>query len=304
MEYRMSPLPEERGKRSKKMASQRRQRIWDAVWSNVIVFLVTCLWLVPVIWVVCRAFDANDTGYISQTFFPTDWTFQHGNPFVHFVDLFKTTDFPIWLLNTFLVSLVNTVLTTLVTVLTAFILSRFRFKTRKFMMNLALILGMFPGFMAMIAVYLILNMLGLIGSIWSLLLYYVAGAGLGFFTCKGYFDTIGKEIDEAAKLDGASMVRIFFQIFLPLAKPMIIYTALLAFMAPWGDYILAGLVLTASNSQTVAVGLYNWMTPNNINNFFYKFCAGSIVVAIPTVALYISLQRFFIGGISAGAIKG
>ncbi|MCR5078594.1 MAG: sugar ABC transporter permease [Bacilli bacterium] len=290
--------------RPKKKHSQKAARIWDAIWSNLLVFIITLVWIIPVLWVVSRAFDAQETGYISKTFFPSVWTFQTGDPFVHFRELFTETDFPIWLRNTFIISVINTILTTLVTVLTAFILSRFRFKTRKLIMNVALILGMFPGFMAMIAVYLILNMLGLINSIWSLLLFYVAGAGMGFFTCKGYFDTIGKEIDEAAKLDGASMLRIFFQIFLPLAKPMIIYTALLAFMAPWGDYILAGIVLTSPENQTVAVGLYNWMDSNNINLYFYKFCAGCCIVAIPTVALYISLQRFFISGISAGAIKG
>lgn len=299
--------PSKNPQKKKSAKSLKAGRVWEAIWSNALTILITALWILPVVWIICKAFDGNNTsGYVSQTFFPTKWTFDN------FVTLFtrKTQssyilpDFVLWLLNTLLVSLINCVATTLVTILTAFILSRFRFKGRKGLMNIALILGMFPGFMAMIAVYLILNMIGLINSIWALLLFYVAGAGLGFFTSKGYFDTIGKEIDEAAMLDGASQLRIFFQIFLPLAKPIIIYTALMAFMSPWSDYILAGLILTGSNNQTVAVGLYNWMQPNNINNYFFMFAAGSVIVAIPTVTLYISLQRFFVSGISAGAIKG
>jgi len=291
-------LPERRDPSSRRR-SQKAGRVFEAVWSNALAMLLTALWMVPVVWIVCKAFDGNNAaGYVSQTFFPTSWTFDN------FIDLFANTPFLTWLFNTIVIALINCVATTLVTILTAFIFSRFRFRGRKALMNISLILGMFPGFMAMIAVYLILNMVGLINSIWSLLLFYIAGAGLGFFTSKGYFDTIGKEIDEAAMLDGASQVRIFFQIFLPLAKPIIIYTALLAFMAPWTDYILAGLVLSGDSSKTVAVGLYEWMSSTKINIYFFDFAAGCVVVAIPTVALYIGLQKFFVSGISAGAIKG
>ncbi len=295
-----------KSKKIKSRSNQTANARWDMIWSNALVIIVTLLWLVPVIWVVLRAFGKYDgQGYVSQTFFPTEYSMKN------FVDLFTykslrsnpLPDFVQWLLNTFIIAIVNTILTTFFTILTAYILSRFRFGGRKLMMNIALILGMFPGFMAMIAVYLILNMLNMINSIWSLLIYYVAGAGLGFFTAKGYFDTIGKELDEAAMLDGASKAKIFFKIFLPLAKPIIIYTALLAFMAPWSDYILAGLVLSGNN-QTVAVGLYNWMDVSNVNQFFGMFCAAAVIVAIPTVTLYISLQKFFISGISAGAVKG
>ncbi|OPZ37544.1 MAG: Maltose transport system permease protein MalG [Tenericutes bacterium ADurb.BinA155] len=282
--------------RSKKKNSQKAGRVWDAIWSNALTFILVIAWILPVVWIVLKSFDSRN-GYVYPDF-NISWSF------ANYTGLFTKTDFGKWLGNTVLVACVNCVATTFVTILTAFVLSRFRFKGRKALMNISLILGMFPGFMAMIAVYLILNMLGLINNIWSLLLFYVAGAGLGFFTSKGYFDTIGKEIDEAAMLDGASQLRIFFQIFLPLAKPIIIYTALIAFMAPWTDYILAGLVLTGSANETVAVGLYGWMDTMNINKYFNSFAAGCVIVAIPTVALYVGLQRFFVSGISAGAIKG
>lgn len=280
-----------------KKKSVRRGRIIDAIWSNALIVLLALIWLIPIIWVILASFSAQTT-FKSDTFFPTSYTI------ANYVDLFTKTDFPKWVLNTLIIAVCNTVLTTLFTVVTAFALSRFRFKTRKFFLNITLILGMFPGFMSMVAVFFILSDLKLINSIWSLLVYYVAGAGLGFFVCKGYFDTIPKDIDEALKMDGIPAAVSFVKVYLPLAMPIIIYTALLAFMAPWADYILAGLVLKSDSAKTVAVGLYGWMDKSKINDYFTKFAAGSVIVAVPITALYISLQRFFIEGISAGAVKG
>lgn len=280
-----------------KKKSVRRGRIIDAIWSNALIVLLALIWLIPIVWVILASFSAQTT-FKSDTFFPTSYTI------ANYVDLFTKTDFPKWVLNTLIIAVCNTILTTLFTVVTAFALSRFRFKTRKFFLNITLILGMFPGFMSMVAVFFILSDLKLINSIWSLLVYYVAGAGLGFFVCKGYFDTIPKDIDEALKMDGIPAAVSFIKVYLPLAMPIIIYTALLAFMAPWADYILAGLVLKSDSAKTVAVGLYGWMDKSKINDYFTKFAAGSVIVAVPITALYISLQRFFIEGISAGAVKG
>jgi arabinogalactan oligomer/maltooligosaccharide transport system permease protein len=181
-------------------------------------------------------------------------------------------------------------------------------------MNIALILGMFPGFMAMSAIYLVLGMVTkadgtplLLGNTWALLLIYASGAGLGFFVTKGYIDTLPVSLDESAFLDGASRLRIFWKIILPLSKPIIVYTALMAFMAPWGDYVLARLILggdRSGQSWTVAVGLYNLTEPERIADYFTVFAAGCVIIAVPIVALYLSLQRFMIEGISSGAVKG
>ncbi len=282
---------------AKKQKSVRRSRIIDTIWSNGLIFILAAIWIIPIIWVILASFSTQ-TSYKSSSFFPTDYTV------MNYVKLFTEEKFGTWVLNTLIIAACNTVLTTLFTVVTAYALSRFRFKARKFYLNITLILGMFPGFMSMVAVFFILSDLKLINSIWALLVYYVAGAGLGFFVCKGYFDTIPKDIDEALRMDGIPHLISFIRVYLPLAMPIIIYTALMAFMAPWADYILAGLVLKAPGSQTVAVGLYNWMDATNINKYFTKFAAGSTLVAIPITALYISLQRFFVEGISAGAVKG
>ncbi len=287
--------------KAKRKQSKKGLAIFDKIWSNLLAFILVIIWLIPVAYVIMSSFSGQSGYKLSGSIFPTSWTTEN------YSELFKSTRvlaFGSWYVNTLVLSLCNTVLVTFVTVLTAFVLSRFRFKGRKLLMNISMILGMFPGFMAMVAVYLILNMLGMVNSIWALLLYYVCGAGMGFFTTKGYFDTISNDIDEAAKLDGASSARLFFQIYLPLAKPVVIYTALMAFMGPWADYILAGILLTSNENKTVAVGLYNLMTDNYINDFFTIFCAGSVIVAVPIVGIYIALQRYFVAGISAGAVKG
>ncbi len=283
-----------------KTKSIKAARIVDGLWSNFLSLFLVLVWLIPIIWVLAASFREG-SGFLSTTFFPKVFTLEN------YVNLFKVTagiKFVNWVKNTVVIALTNTVLTTFFTIITAYTLSRFRFKARKKLMNVALILGMFPGFMAMVAVYLILNLLGLIGNIWALLLVYVSGAGLGFFVSKGYFDTISKEIDEAAILDGANQFTIFFKVFLPLSKPIIIYTALMAFMTPWTDYILAGLILRDPADMTVAVGLYNMTLENRISSQFTMFAAGCILIAIPSVILYIALQRFMVEGISAGAVKG
>ncbi len=281
-------------KKKKPFFSKKR---FDAIFSNLLVVVLVLIWLIPVIWIIASSFSTQKY-FNSPTFFPTEYTFDN------YIRLFKETLFAKWLLNTFIIALINCFATTFFTILTSYVLSRFRFKMRKVYMNISLVLGMFPGFMSMVAVYFILSQLNLINSIWSLLVYYVCGAGLGFFISKGYFDTISYEIDEAAFLEGANHIQIFFKIFLPLAKPIIIYTALLAFMAPWADYILAGLILTKDDTKTVAVGLYEWMDSAKINTYFTLFAAGSVIVAVPIVTLYLSLQKFFIHGISSGAVKG
>lgn len=285
----------------RRILKARRQKFYDSVWSHVLVFVLVVIWLIPIAWVVANSFRAQP-GLLSPSFFPTKWTL------ANFKELFKTTGtrkYGLWVWNTLQIAVLNMIFSTFLTLITAYSLSRFRFKMRKPLMNISLILGMFPGFMAMVAIYLILNLLGLIGNKWALLLVYTAGSGLGFFVAKGYFDSMPTEIDEAAKLDGASQFRVFFQIFLPMAKPIMIYTALMAFMAPWSDYILAGLILRNPSEMTVAVGLYNMTadTAAMLSNFT-TFAAGSILVAIPIVILYISLQRFMIEGISSGAVKG
>ena len=267
--------------------------------------VMSIIWLLPIVWVVLTSFRATP-GVASPTFIPRKFTlnnyrtlfFPTGNQATYIM-------FGKWLWNTTYVAVLNMVFSTLLTLGTAYALSRFRFRGRKAIMNIALILGMFPGFMAMIAVYLILNMLGLLNRPLALFLVYSCGAGLNFYVSKGYFETISYDLDEAAMIDGANKWQIFSKVILPLAKPIIVYTALMAFMAPWMDFILANMILRNPEEKTVAVGLYGLVMENaDLFNNFTVFAAGCVVVAFPIVLMYVLLQRFIIEGIAAGAVKG
>ena len=288
----------------------RRFRKIDKIVTYISLVVLCVVWLIPIVWVIATSFRGESTGLITQSFFPKEWTLDN------YINLFEENRvllFGKWVGNTLKIAIINTIGTTLFTLCTAYSLSRFRFKMRRPFMNISLILGMFPGFMAMSAIYIILSMVKingesvLIGNTWSLLIIYMAGAGLGFFVSKGYFDTIPNSLNESAYVDGASQWTTFFKIILPLAKPIIIYTALMAFMAPWTDYVLANLILGADRTReswTVAIGLYNLTEEARIADYFTIFSAGCVLIAVPIVALYLALQRYMVEGISAGAVKG
>ncbi|MEG2158259.1 MAG: ABC transporter permease subunit, partial [Clostridia bacterium] len=187
-------------------------------------------------------------------------------------------------------------------------LSRMRFRLRKPIMRMVLILGMFPGFMGMIAVYNILRALGLNEGnmkIVALILVYSGGAGMLYYISKGFFDTIPKSLDEAAKLDGASQSQIFRKIILPLSKPIIIYTAIGAFMAPWMDFIFVKLICMGQTDYgTVALGLWEMLKLENYTSHWILFCAGATLVAVPITVLFMFMQKYYVAGVTGGAVKG
>ena len=201
--------------------------------------------------------------------------------------------------------MLSCVISTLFILMVSYTLSRLRFKSRRKLLNLGLILGMFPGFMSMAATYSIMELFHLEGQLFALVIVYSAGAGLGYQVAKGFFDTIPRSLDEAARIDGATSNRIFWVIILPLSKPIIVYTALTTFLGPWADYIFVSYFMkTNTDNFTVAVGLYNLLTPANINSYFTTFCAGAVLIAIPITILFIVMQRFYVGGVTGGAVKG
>ena len=182
-----------------------------------------------------------------------------------------------------------------------------RFAMRRPLMNIWLILGMFPGFLTMICLYYLLKAMGLTqeGAVPGLILISVASCGMGYYVCKGYFDTIPKSLDEAAKIDGATYAQILTHVIVPLSKPIIIYTALTAFMGPWCDYIFASYVAFGrTKSYNVAVALYRWLNTNDYQGYFTRFCAGGVLVAIPVTLLFMALQKYYVEGVTGGAVKG
>ena len=212
-----------------------------------------------------------------------------------------------WYGNTLIIALFTAALQTIIVLSVSYAFSRIRFKGRKLMMNIILVLGMFPGFLTMITLYFLLKQLGLTkdGAVPGLILIYIASSGMGYYISKGFFDTIPKSLDESARIDGATRFQVFKKITMPLAKPIVIYTVLMAFMAPWGDFVFASLVAFKSKANyNVAVGLYQWINTNDYQGYFTRFCAGGVLVALPITALFLALQKYYVEGVTGGAVKG
>jgi len=266
----------------------------------ILLVILSVIWLFPILWIILTAFRA-ESGYYVGYFIPKGFTFSN------FTDLFKNgavIPFGRWWLNTFIVAACTCVINTIIILMTSYVLSRTRFKSRVTLMKIMMIIGMFPGFMSMVAVYNILKGIGIAQNLAALVIVSAAGAAMGYYICKGFFDTIPKSLDEAAIIDGATRWHIFTKITIPLSKPIIIYTILTSFIGPWGDYIFPSMLLGDKQaSYTVAIGL-KWLTDfQRIDTYYTQFAAGSLLVSLPIVILFISLQRFYVEGLS-GSVKG
>ena len=266
---------------------------------HVLLVIISVIWLIPFVCIVLQSLRVESTwqvGYI----LPKQWGLDN------FRNLLNT-NFPKWYLNTFIIAVVAAALQTVIVLCMSYTLSRFRFKLRKPLMKFMLILGLLPGMLTMIILYRVLKDLGLTqaNAVPGLILVYIASSGMGYYVSKGFFDTIPKSLDEAARIDGATRAQVLWKIILPLAGSIVIYTLLTGFMAPWGDYVFASYISFGNSSgMNVAVGMYNWLTPDQINNNYTMFCAGGVVVAIPVVILFMCLQKYYVEGVTGGAVKG
>ncbi|MCR5230610.1 MAG: sugar ABC transporter permease [Solobacterium sp.] len=265
--------------------------------------LLAFIWVMPIVWIVLTSFRAEPGSYVS-TFFPKGYTLNN------YIKLFTdraVLNFPKMFKNTLIIAIFTCMISTFFVLSVSYSLSRMRFSFRKPYMNLAMILGLFPGFMAMVAQYYILKAMGLSeGAMirYALIIVYSAGTGLGFQIAKGFFDTIPKSIDEAAIIDGATQWQVFTKITMPLSKPIIIYTVLTSFIAPWVDFIFAKVICRANGDQfTVAIGLWNMLQKEYINQWYTCFAAGAVVISVPIALLFLYMQRFYVEGMS-GAVKG
>ena len=272
--------------------------------SNTVIYIIlvamSIIWLIPFVFILLQSFRVESTWQVGYVL-PKQWGFDN------YIGLFKETDFPRWYLNTFIMALVVAVLQTVIVLCMSYTLSRFRFKMRKPLMSFMLILGMFPGMLTMIILYRVLKDLGLTqaNAIPGLILVYVASSGMGYYVSKGFFDTLPKSLDEAARVDGATRAQVLTKIILPLSKPIVIYTILTAFMGPWGDFVFARYIsFGTSVGQNVAVGLFNFLNQDQIGKRYTMFCAGGVVVAIPVTILFLFLQKYYVEGVTGGAVKG
>lgn len=272
-----------------------------AIIKTVLLWLLAAIWLFPIFWLVLTAFRQEPGQFVSYIF-PKKYTLDN------FTFLFQdNADFPFmrWFGNTLIVSIASCLLSTLITVSMAYVLSRLKFKFKKKLLKIALVLNMFPAFMSMVAVYYILKALGMTQTLTALVLVYSASAALTFYVAKGFFDTIPLALDESAMIDGATKFQVFTKISLPMSKPIIVYTSLMAFMSPWMDFIYARVIMgDRVNKYTVAIGLYSILRNETSQTMYTKFAAGCILVAIPITILFIYLQRYYVDGITGGAVKG
>lgn len=272
--------------------------------GNTIIYIVlivmTVVWLFPFFGIVMESFKVNTQG-MDGKLFPEKWGFDN------YVRLFKETDFLIWFKNTALMGIATAFFQTFFVLSMSYTLSRLRFKGRKFLMNFMLVLGMFPGFLTLILIYKVFADMGLTlnKAPVGLVIVYCASSGMSYYISKGFFDTIPKSLDEAARVDGATRFQVFYKVIMPLSGSIIIYTILMGFMAPWGDFMMAKYIAHArSEGMNVAVGMQQWLNKTVLNTNYTMFCAAGVVVAVPVTAVFLALQKYYVEGVTGGAVKG
>lgn len=253
--------------------------------------------LYPLVYVLAAAFSPQQN-IASLSVVP----FGNGFTLDNFIYLFQETDFPLWFRNTLIIAVATTISTVFVCALSAYVFSRFRFVFKRSLMMSPLILQIFPSFVGMVAIYVILLRIGGLNTLWGLVLVYLAGnIPYNTWMVKSYLDTIPKSLDEAARIDGASHFQIFRKVVMPVAKPILILLTITSFIAPWMDFIFPKLVLRSSEVQTIAQGLFGFVTDKK--NLFAAFSAGSLLIAIPFIIFFVLTQKTLITSLSGAAVK-
>lgn len=269
---------------------------------HALLVLLAAVWLLPILWLVLTSFGMDEGPNIAR-FFPEEYTLRHYAELLH-PD--SVSNFPRWFTNTLIVAVFTCIISTTFVLMTAYAMSFLRFRGRRGLMNTAIILNLFPGFLGMIAVYFILREAGLTNSLTGLVIVYSANAGVNYLIAKGFFDTVSPSLREAAWVEGANEWVVFRRIILPLARPIVVYTVISSFLYPWMDFVYASLIMSSgvAADKTVALGLFSLVDKTNRNRYFAQFCAAGVIVSLPISVLFIIMQRFYVEGVTAGATKG
>jgi arabinogalactan oligomer/maltooligosaccharide transport system permease protein len=265
----------------------------------VLLFLVLISFIVlyPIVYVVSAAFSPG-TSIASLSIIP----FGDGFTTKHFDHLFKNTNYVKWFQNTLIIAVSTSFCTIFVSSLGAYVFSRFHFTLKKGMMLTMLILQIFPSFVGMVAIYVILLRIGGLDTLWGLVLVYLAGnIPYNTWMVKSYLDTIPKSLDEAARIDGANHFLIFRRIIMPIAKPIIIFLGISSFTAPWMDFIFPKMVLRSPEKQTLALGLFSFVTEKK--NEFTNFAAGAVLIAVPFIIFFVITQKTMVTSLGGSAVK-
>ena len=271
---------------------------------HLLLAVLSIIWVLPIFYVILTSFREEGGSYKSYIW-PRGFTLDN------YKNLFQghsNIDFTRWFMNTLIIALISTVISAFFVLCVSYVMSRLRFKMRKPLLNIASILGMFPGFMSMIAVYYILKGMGFLETGMlkqiALIMVYSGGAGLGFYMAKGFFDTIPISIDEAAYIDGATKWDTFIHVTIPMSKPIITYTLITTFMGPWVDYIFAKIIMGNDvKYYTIAIGLWTMLEKEYVEYYYTQFYAGCVMISIPIAILFMLTQKCYVEGV-AGAVKG
>jgi len=282
--------------------SLKKRRTATNVAVYIILGILSVIWLIPIIYLVITSFRGEPGAWLDNYIIPKQWTI------TNYTRLFTDTtlfNYPRWFLNTLVVAIFSCVISTIFVLFTSYSFSRLRFRMRRPMMNIVLVLGMFPGFMSIIAIYHLVKLIGLDQSLVALVLIYSGGAGLGYYIMKGFFDTIPAALDESAYLDGCTKWQTFTKITFPLSKPVITYTVLTSFIAPWVDFIVASVIMKDNyNNFTIALGLFRMLERENVHQWYTAFTAGAVLVSIPIAILFLIMQKNYVEGVTGGSVKG
>ena len=280
-----------------------KKKVMSTIAVHVLLAVLAFIWILPIIWLAVTSFSGYD-GMNTSQFFPETWSLKNYTRILFHPD--TVAQFPAWFKNTLIIAIFTCIISSCFVLMVSYAMSCMRFKGRKAMMNIAVMLQLFPGFLSMIAIYFILKSINLTNSHVGMIFVYSGAAGLGYLVAKGFFDTIPNSLREAAYLDGASEATIFWRVVIPMSRPIIVYTVISSFLSPWMDFVYAKLMLNAgiSSQWTVAIGLYNMLDKSLINTYFGQFCAGGVLVSIPISVLFVIMQKFYVEGITGGAVKG
>jgi len=285
-----------------KMGMSQKRRIGGA-FKTVLLFILACIWLIPILWLLVTAFSAYP-GMSRTRFFPEKWTLDNFNRLFFHPD--SILQYGRWFFNTLVIALFTCIVSSIFVLMVSYSLSCMRFPGRQGIIRFSMILGMFPGALSMIAVYFIMKSIGLTNSHIGMVVVYSAGSGLGYLIVKGFMDTVPASMREAAKIEGANEFLIFTKVMLPLCRPIIVYTVISTFLGPWSDFMFARLMLNSGLSKdwTVAIGLYNMLDKSLIGQNFSAFCAGGLVISIPIAILFAIMQKYYVEGVTSGSTKG
>ena len=275
----------------------KNSRLIIKIVSIVILSIASFMTLYPILFVVSAAFSPLPTSVISSPI-----PFSDGFSTRQFNDLFFDSNFTNWFKNTLIIACGSCVSTVCVCTLTAYVFSRFKFMFKKGMMMAMLILQIFPSFVGMFAIYVVILRIDAYDQLWGLVLIYTAGnVPYNTWLIKSYLDTIPKSLDEAARIDGANHLKIFLKVIMPMAKPMVVFLGITSFTGPWMDYIYPKVILGSDEKQTLALGLIKFI--DGTANKFTLFAAGAVLVAVPFVILFVLGQSSMVTGLGAGAVK-